>query len=522
MTAWAPLLALGVALPSGLDVRFVPTTLEPVGDLLGAELVDVFGDRRPEAVLAVRTPQGRRELRLHEIGPAGLVQVPLVTVEILDEVIAWGVAELRPEPGRELFFLTRAGAYSFSTTKPGYRDNVARFVDAPLLYDIADPEALPYWPYVLATGAGERLLLPTLTGPVLYGPDERPENGDGLWKPEVRIEESVTEAAQPPRDRAAAVSFSAAGFSASASLSGGRRLLLDGDPEPARLLASRRSYAAPALLDVDGDGAQDLVFEHEEALHVHLARAGRFALEPDRREAFPDYLKHEDDENVATELQLVDLDGDGDADVIARRRRDGDGLENADINLLLLRNDGKRLFPEQPTQVLRFEAAVLRVDVADANGDGRPDLVLRKFELPGLLGTVTGLEFTLTHLVFFGEKGARFFERKPALEQKRTFDESTIQEAIANRSMRLDADGDGLADLVEVDLAGRIAIRRLRKDKGFFTGTTWTLDESPWKRFGNVGSIESLEVDDWNGDGLVDIASRGSTGFTLILSRRSP
>ena len=82
------------------------------------------------------------------------------------------------------------------------------------------------------------------------------------------------------------------------------------------------------------------------------------------------------------------------------------------------------LLPPKPSQVLRFEAGFLKVEVTDANHDGRPDLAPRKFELPTLLETVTGLEFRMTHLLYLGQRKGRPFERKPALKQVETFDET--------------------------------------------------------------------------------------------------
>ena len=65
---------------------------------------------------------------------------------------------------------------------------------------------------------------------------------------------------------------------------------------------------------------------------------------------------------------------------------------------------------------------------------------------------------------------------------------------------------------------GRIAIHRLRKESGFFSGDSWSLDEGPWKRFETRGSISSLEVLDLNGDGLGDVVSAGGSRLTVLLS----
>ena len=221
-------------------------------------------------------------------------------------------------------------------------------------------------------------------------------------------------------------------------------------------------------------------------------------------------------------LRFADLDGDGDQDILGRDEVDSDGFENGEISLHVLINDGRRLLPEKPHQILRFEAAEVRVHVTDVDGDGRPDLALRKFELPSFMDAVTGLEFTLTQMLFLGEKkGARPFERKPAMKQAQTFDENTLQEAIKNRVLEMDCDGDGIADLVEIDFKGRIAIRRLKLEDGFFSGPSWSLEETPWLRFDAYGDIGSIEVDDLNGDGLGDIVSKGEDTATILLSRRS-
>ena len=87
------------------------------------------------------------------------------------------------------------------------------------------------------------------------------------------------------------------------------------------------------------------------------------------------------------------------------------------------------------------------------------------------------------------------------------------------RYLDLDLSGDGVADLVEVDLTGRIAVRRLTRDKGWFGGETWTLEREPWRSFDVRGSITNMEVQDVNGDGLGDVVSHRADTLLLLLSR---
>ena len=116
-------------------------------------------------------------------------------------------------------------------------------------------------------------------------------------------------------------------------------------------------------------------------------------------------------------------------------------------------------------------------------------------------------------------------ERRKAAQRRKAsqdgfYDEETIVELVANRNLTMDCDGDGLADLVEVDLDGRVGIRRLRRSSSFFGGTSWSLERSHWKRFETGGSIRSLDVRDLNGDGLGDVVSAGERRLTILLSVR--
>ena len=182
-------------------------------------------------------------------------------------------------------------------------------------------------------------------------------------------------------------------------------------------------------------------------------------------------------------------------------------------------NDGRRFFPPQPTQLFRFEAGLVVAEVVDADADGRPDLLVRQFQMPGMLDTVTGLEFKFTYLLYLAErKGGRLFDRSAAMKQERTYDENTVVEAAASRDVSHDLDGDGVPDMVEVDIQGNIAVRRLKLERGFFGGRSWELEDNPWKRFEVRGSIASLVVEDLNGDGLGDIVSQTPDMLRILLS----
>lgn len=511
----AGLALLALAQGRGGEVRHVDASLDLDGTLLDRRFLDLDGDGRLELAFTLRTPRGARELRVHRIGAERVEPEPFVSVPMLEDVLAVGFAEVREDPRRELLLFTQSGIHSYSTTLPGYRDNARRLIETELFYDLPDPRALPFWDYVLPGRERDRILLPAADRLQLFG---WVEQGEGASSYLILGEIASAEARRREPGRR--------GGQRGERERGGRRaqdrrlLFPDSFPGEERqggeFLEAARSLRAPALADVDGDGRLDLVLLRRDALELHLGREQGIDPSPTRVEPLPAYLAQRADD---TRLTLVDLDGNGALDLLAEVREGPEGFENAKYELLVLLQSGGRHFPEQPDQVLRFEAGMLRAEVADVDKDGRPDLVVRLFVLPSLVGTVTGIEFELTHLLFPGEGGGpRPFARRPALRQSERFDERSVGAAAANRSLRADLDGDGIADLVEVDLEGFVAIRRLRRSSGLARGSGWSLDTAPWKRFEVRGDISSLEVLDLNGDGIADIVSESDRTLAILLS----
>ena len=124
------------------NVSFVEQVLELDGKLLDQRFVDWNGDGSLSLFLAVRLPGGRRELRLHDYDGVRLAPEPTKVVSVLEDVTAYGFADVRADAGRELVFLTRTGAWSYSLTLDGYRGNIERLVEEPLFFDVPDDRSL--------------------------------------------------------------------------------------------------------------------------------------------------------------------------------------------------------------------------------------------------------------------------------------------------------------------------------------------------------------------------------------------
>ncbi|MFT7670174.1 MAG: hypothetical protein ACI8X5_002881 [Planctomycetota bacterium] len=505
----------------GGTVGHLDATLEFEDDLLSYQFVDIDGQGVQSLCVALRSKEGRRELRILEMTRRGFNPEPRHTISILEDILAYGFADVREEPGRELIFLTRTGAYSYSLTIDGYRNNIARLVTENLLYDVPDSRAFPFWSYTIEAPGSDLILLPGRRDFSVWGPQRGEKSGDGSYEAWTRFDSDST--ARDVRSQANR------GDGAGLSLSGSGELRANtGDPDggiflsesdgSSTLLADAKYYPAPAVVDVNGDGKQDLILQRDSDLEVYLGGDQGFDGSPTRIESLPDYLLGDD---ISLQLTFAHLNSDDLIDLVAVVKAELKGFENVQMRVFALLNDGKRLLPEEAHQVFRFEGAQLRVEVADVNADGRNDLLVRKFVLPSMLEAVSGLEFELTFAVFFAEKrGARPFKRKPDLNQTETFDENNFGDILKNRKILLDCDGDKIPDLVEVDIQGRIVIRRLIHDSGFFSGDTWEIEKSPWKRFETQGTVVGLRVLDVNGDDLADIVSPSRNALTLLLSTK--
>lgn len=501
------------------EVTHLDASLSVDGAILSTASSDVDGLPGNELSVAVyERASGRRELRVYRVGgPAGREAEPFLSVPIKSDVLSWCWAELLPAAGRELVLLTRSGAWALPQGA-GLRE-VRRLAEVELFFDVPDPTTLPRWPWVVARDGGDGLLLPEPDGYGLW----LPSGADGLLRRDAWFPSEEARSDSTPRGRRGRgrVTVTAGEIRIAGHLRGGLAGEQATDSDGAHLLSASSRLDAPALCDVDGDGELDLLRWDEGALALHLGRDGAIPVEPSRRDT---RVASVDADGSDLDALLHDLDGDGDLDVLGRLRseREGNLDANRSFSLLVLINDGTTLLPEVPRQLLKFEAAELQQDVADVDGDGLPDLVIAKVLAPDLtaLASPDGIQVTRSVLIFRGLGEGRF-SRRPDVEREDVYDAASLGAAISTRDLSLDFSGDGLADLIDVDLRGSAVVHRLQRKSSLFGADAWTLERAPWRRLAGVADMDVLRVTDVNGDGLGDVLSHAGERLTLLLSQRA-
>lgn len=236
---------------------------------------------------------------------------------------------------------------------------------------------------------------------------------------------------------------------------------LEEDKTPAPYLEAKGVFPFPAVADFDGDGLLDVVVK-QRGWRLEVFRQsspGEFPAQPHLSFDIP---WAED----ATSLQFADLDGDRRLDAVTSR--------------LLLKDlaTEARVFIQDPAaagsgfsearQAIRVQGFFRRPVIADADGDGRLDLLVSTYRLDLLdqLKKSTVEEIEITHEVFRGSTETPF-ERRPAYQEQFVLKVREIEgqaEPAPFLHAGRDLTGDGRPDILFID--GGRSLRLFRALEG--------------------------------------------------------
>lgn len=265
---------------------------------------------------------------------------------------------------------------------------------------------------------------------------------------------------------------------------------------------------ALAVADVNGDGLPDIVIGNSGENRPGKPRmSGQDFLwlnDPKHPGHFLDATRtHMPTDNDNTQdIALVDVDGDGDLDMV---------IANEDPPSRLLINDGTGHFHDESSRLeLRVPMETREVHAFDANGDGKPDLLL--------------LNLTSNNYGWDKDPQARLLIN----DGEGRFRDETALRLPANRFSTwggavVDLNNDGHPDIVlgAVQVPGFVPLQArayINDGKGQFTDDTLGIMPAM-----TIGRHWSMAVGDLNGDKKDDIFLGGwGSQARLLLSRVGP
>lgn len=228
----------------------------------------------------------------------------------------------------------------------------------------------------------------------------------------------------------------------------------------------RAFFALPQLLpgDWDGDGKPDLFALLDDVVQVHRAGragAGVFAAVPVARHAL--VVKSEDEvkkDSAHVQVGVADLDGDGITDLVVNKVSGGLGQMRTETGVYLGKRGGGYQSPGPPLLIEGYAGAV---QLADLDGDGRPELVAPRVSV-GLAEMARALVTKKMRVAWEVRRNlGRGFSPDAVARREIDFPVDFSQMADVSGpfpSVAGDFDGDGRADFIATHAADGMAVWR--------------------------------------------------------------
>gem|GEM_PF-6460780 len=287
----------------------------------------------------------------------------------------------------------------------------------------------------------------------------------------------------------------------------------------------RLSFTFPALYvaDVDGDGLMDICATLEDRLVVYRQAPGfTFATTPSYRRDFAiRTLEELKESGTQASLTVADVDGDGIADLVVRKLV-ARGLASVTTTTYVFFGRKGGEYAQAPDQVLKGEGATgTDVELFDLTGDGRPDLVVPSVNI-GIFAIVKILlnrTLSINFQVFPFLPAKRRFAETPAAERELSFTLNLSGAAdIQAIDMLGDYNGDGRVDL---------AFGTGDEELSVFLGGQGTLfADNPSARIPvrAVGKLTSVDLDKKGRSDMLLYypATKGHRGEVVLLRNTGP
>jgi hypothetical protein len=442
--------------------------------------------------------------------------LPSRKVEIKPEIIAFATADLRPEPGDELVFISSDAVYSFSSAIDSYSGNLQKLVDWPLIASTPERRQIPYLGALpdLNEDGHVDLLLPDEQG---FG-HFRGQGGEQFEFVNKVITVNGNLASLERRNRSAAgmnIRLSDAGViditvanPTSSEFSNFLREWRPDIPAGAGLLRKQDWIPTLALARVNDDKLDDLVFINEtddEQRQISLLLQGADG-------EFADVPDWQAQARSRSAWRLLDFTGDEKADLL---RTDSEGNEST---LYFYRNRAGSFNLETPDQVLRFSGLGLEIDFSDLDNDAKPELGVSYFSIP-VLDALRNTSIQRTRLIFANIAGAGsaqtpeqnlLFSRRADYKLDESLSADNILSLTSFGNLQVDLDGDNRKDYLQIAGNGTLTAKAVN--------TNFQIETEAWWQYVPNHIVVGFTTEELNTDARPDIILRHSQHFTLLVS----
>lgn len=431
---------------------------------------------------------------------------PSRLVEIKPEIIAITIADVRPEPGKELLLFSSTAVFSLSSAIPSYSDNLKPLFEWELVASVPDRRRILYFPYPedLDGDGFVDLLLPGREGYGVFrgGPNETftlahrfntvNEELDPsevpLGSPRLSTDIAINERDGIVMSVTARANSAFEGFVSDWS-----------STKQDALLSTRNWHPSATTSQLSDDQRQDIVFMNigndlYGQINILLQDvSGTYSAKPDWQGPI----------DTRGDIRLLDINADGMSDVM----RIINNSNEWDVQFFL--NKGAAFDLQKPDQVMKFSGYDLEVSVLDLDGNGGTQLSVSYYTIP-VINAVRNASIVRSQLLFAQGSNGQLFNTRPDFKLDENFSADSVRGLTSQIEMQTDINGDGRKDAVYVSNEGTLAAKAIDKNLRFA--------DTPFWQYVPARTILDFGIEDMNGDGIADLFLYHSTALTLLVS----
>lgn len=492
------------------SVDFVSSEIDTGDNRQGYWASDMNGDKLKDVIIATWSEANGREFLIYTQEQNGKFSgSPWRRIEIKKDIIAFALADLRPDPGNEFIFFTGSACYSLSSAKEGYANNLKKLFEWEMIKSVPHKKNIDFIGMLEDLNSDDfiDMLLPGQKQYALF----TGQPGEKFLKQSIIPEANVIE----NKSRKSQQSFSIT----PSGVSVGGPDIYEGlvvhrlESKQVKkifyppILSYNHWIAGISTGRFNPDDLDDFVYlddietEKKNTKRLNLIYQSKAGVIPEKPHWQAEITIYDD-------IKLMDVNGDKLTDLVTSKNK---GLNTT---LYIFLNQGGRFNFEKPDHVMKLKGLMSDFQVMDFNRDSRPELVISTYSASPVKEIASG-SVERRFLIFAGKKpdeDGPLFARNPAFSYQENFTASNFKSLTGERSFTEDIDGDGINDVVSVDKNGALTANRIKPDL--------KLETEPFLTFTPRHFITGNRLVKLNQDARTDIIVEHQQGLSLIISQQ--